>query len=193
MSKRTGNALSLGQQANWHAAVLKALPRDIDSDTALNWERNGDALTKILRKTLCPNQTVNQNPILRRLYAHRVITIADRRVEVYEMTKSADFPTIYGSLSDDLEGLWMAKPQREDFCRQHRDKIRNYGYPTYFLIKKDESKPATPDNLCVDVVGVDSDGMNVVSAPFEKGYIQSADSRPRVVVSQPLFVLHLDK
>lgn len=185
MSKRTGNTLSLGQQANWHAAVLKALPRDIDSDTALNWERNGDALTKILRETLCPNQAVNENPILRRLYAHSVITIAGRNMEVYEMTKSADFLTIFDSLGGDLEGLWVTKHQREDFCWNHRDKLRNFGYPTYFLIKKDESKPATPDNLCVDVVGVDSDGMNVVSAPFEKGYIQSADSRPRVVVPQP--------
>lgn len=49
-----GNTLSLGQQANFHAAVLKALPRDIDPDVALNWERNGKALTRALRSVLLP-------------------------------------------------------------------------------------------------------------------------------------------
>ena len=53
MSKHE-NTLSLGQQANFHAAVLKALPHDIDSDVAFGWERNGEALTKALRSVLCP-------------------------------------------------------------------------------------------------------------------------------------------
>ncbi len=49
-----GNTLSLDQQANFHAAVLKALPRDIDPDMARNWEKNGKALTKMLRGVLLP-------------------------------------------------------------------------------------------------------------------------------------------
>ena len=52
------NTLSLAQQANFHAAVLKALPRNIDADIALEWERNGDALTKVLREALVPPMTV---------------------------------------------------------------------------------------------------------------------------------------
>lgn len=76
MSKRNGNTLSLGQQANWHAAVIKALPRDIDPDTALNWERNGDALTKILREALCSPQKVARGSILRLLSGGETITIA---------------------------------------------------------------------------------------------------------------------
>lgn len=49
-----GNTLSLDQQANFHAAVLKALPRDIDPEIARNWEKNGKALTKVLRDVLLP-------------------------------------------------------------------------------------------------------------------------------------------
>ena len=54
MSKRNGNTLSLDNQANWHAAVIKALPRDIDPQITANWERNGESLTRVLRKALCP-------------------------------------------------------------------------------------------------------------------------------------------
>jgi len=49
-----GNTLSLDQQANLHAAVLKALPRDIDPDVARKWEKNGKALTEALRSVLLP-------------------------------------------------------------------------------------------------------------------------------------------
>ena len=56
-----GNTLSLDQQANFHAAVLKALPRDIDPVTARSWEKNGKALTKVLRGALClPDDTLGQ-------------------------------------------------------------------------------------------------------------------------------------
>ena len=51
---KNGNTLSLGQQANFHAAVIKALPRNIDFNIALGWEQNGKALTKVLRETLIP-------------------------------------------------------------------------------------------------------------------------------------------
>lgn len=49
-----GNTLSKDQIPNWHAAVLKALPRDIPADIALGWQNNGKALTKALRQALCP-------------------------------------------------------------------------------------------------------------------------------------------
>lgn len=46
------NTLSLGQQANFHAAVIKALPRDIHPDMALIWEKHGEALAAVLRGVL---------------------------------------------------------------------------------------------------------------------------------------------
>ena len=60
-----GNTLSLGQQANWHAALIKAAPRDIGPDVARGWEQNGEALTKVLRKALCPpSETVSEEHII---------------------------------------------------------------------------------------------------------------------------------
>ena len=50
----SGNTLSLGQQANFHAAVLKALPRNISPQDALSWEENGEKLTATLASALCP-------------------------------------------------------------------------------------------------------------------------------------------
>ncbi len=51
---RHGNTLSLDQQANFHAAVLKALPRQINPQIARDWELNGEVLTRLLRGALCP-------------------------------------------------------------------------------------------------------------------------------------------
>ncbi|CAG1021407.1 hypothetical protein MTYM_00985 [Methylococcales bacterium] len=56
-----GNTLSLGQQANFIAAVTKALPRDIDPEVARGWEQNGEALTKVLRTALCPPSQFERN------------------------------------------------------------------------------------------------------------------------------------
>lgn len=53
MSKH-GTALTVGQFAEFSAAVIKALPRDIDPDIALGWASNGKALTKVLAENLCP-------------------------------------------------------------------------------------------------------------------------------------------
>ena len=53
----SGNTLSLGQQANFHAAVIKALPRDIAPHDAFVWEQNGEKLTAALASALCPLAT----------------------------------------------------------------------------------------------------------------------------------------
>ena len=53
----SGNTLSLGQQANFHAAVIKALPRDITPSDALVWEKNGEKLSVALASALCPLAT----------------------------------------------------------------------------------------------------------------------------------------
>lgn len=50
----SGNTLSLAQQANFHAAVLKALPRNIHSMWARDWELNGELLTVALSRALLP-------------------------------------------------------------------------------------------------------------------------------------------
>lgn len=47
-----GNTLSLDQQANFHAAVLKALPRKVNPKHARAWERNARSLTRVLQRAL---------------------------------------------------------------------------------------------------------------------------------------------
>lgn len=64
-----GNPLSLGQQANFIAAVTKALPRDIEPEIARDWEQNGEALTKVLREALCPPSQFERNE-----HGHIVLT-----------------------------------------------------------------------------------------------------------------------
>jgi len=44
-----------GVYAEFQAAVIKALPRDIDQDVALGWTKNGEALARILREALTPD------------------------------------------------------------------------------------------------------------------------------------------
>jgi len=41
-----------GSYVDFQAAVLRALPRDINPDVALNWTQNGKLLARILRKVL---------------------------------------------------------------------------------------------------------------------------------------------
>lgn len=44
-----------GGYVEFQAAVLRALPRDIDADVALDWAQNGEALARVLREALTPN------------------------------------------------------------------------------------------------------------------------------------------
>ena len=53
----TEKTLSLGQQANWHAALIKAAPRNISPEAALLWEQNSDKLATALASALCPLAT----------------------------------------------------------------------------------------------------------------------------------------
>ena len=63
MSKH-GTALSVGQFTEFAAAVIKALPRDIEPDIALSWANNGKALAKVLRETLSSAEHVQAKPTL---------------------------------------------------------------------------------------------------------------------------------
>lgn len=50
-----------GGYIEFQAAVLRALPRDIDSDVALGWTQNGEALAHALREVLLPNGKTSGN------------------------------------------------------------------------------------------------------------------------------------
>lgn len=54
MSKHGTASQMSGNYIEFQAAVLRALPRDINPDIALGWTRNGEALTRTLREALIP-------------------------------------------------------------------------------------------------------------------------------------------
>ena len=109
-------------------------------------------------------------------------TTLETEVEVYEMVKNANFKDIFTSLSDDLNLLCLTQDQIIDFCKKHRSHLRQGGYGTFFLTKKDFEKPVTEDNLFVVSVRVDSFGLDVRVGHFGDAYVWDAD-RHRVVVS----------
>lgn len=106
----------------------------------------------------------------------------ETEVGVYEMVKNANFKDIFTSLSDDLNLLCLTQDQIIDFCKKHRSHLRQGGYGTFFLTKKDFKKPATEDNLFVVRVRVCSDGLRVVVSLFGRARVWGADCRHRVVV-----------
>ena len=55
MANRGTTSQVTGSYVEFQTAVLRALPRDIDSDVALGWTKNGESLARILREALTPN------------------------------------------------------------------------------------------------------------------------------------------
>ncbi len=106
----------------------------------------------------------------------------ETEIEVYEMVKDATFKEIFISLSDDLDSLCFTQSQIIDFCKKHRNHLRQDGDATLFLTKKDFGKPVTEDNLFVVYVDVDSHGLNVFVDHFDGAGVWSADDRHRLVV-----------
>ena len=106
----------------------------------------------------------------------------ETEVGVYEMAKDATFKKMFTSLSDDLDSLCLTQSQIIDFCEKHRSHLRQDGYATFFLTKKDFEKPATEDNLFVARVRVRSDGLRVDVSRFGDASVWDAGYRHRLVV-----------
>ena len=106
----------------------------------------------------------------------------ETEIEVYEMAKDATFKKMFTSLSDDLNLLCLTQNQIIDFCKKHRSHLRQDGYATFFLTKKDFGRPATEDNLFVVFVDVDSVGLHVSVGHFSGADVWGADYRHRLVV-----------
>ena len=103
------NTLSLDQEAEWHAAVIKALPRDIDTDVVRGWTKNDEALTKILRAALSAEEP-NANTII------QIDRLA--KVPYPEWVREALDPEFEhtGAITYDLTDvhLWLHDDQRDD-------------------------------------------------------------------------------
>jgi len=81
-----------------------------------------------------------------------------------------------------FHSLCFTQSQIIDFCKKHRNHLRQDGNATFFFTKKDFGKPATEDNLFVAFVYVDSDGLRVRVYHFDYAYVWDADYRLRVVI-----------
>jgi len=105
-------------------------------------------------------------------------------LDVHEMIEDANFTQIFTGLNTDLDKLVLTQAQIIRFCAKHPTWLRQEGHATFFLIKKDMSKPAIADNLFVVSVHVDSDGLRVSVHRFERARVWDAGYRHRLVVPQ---------
>lgn len=63
MTKHGTASQVTGGYAEFQAAVLQALPRDINADVAFGWMQNGKALARVLREALTPGVKTNAYPV----------------------------------------------------------------------------------------------------------------------------------
>ncbi len=101
-----------------------------------------------------------------------------RAVAVHEMReKNATFAEMFGSLGGNLDALCMEQGEIVDFCRKHRDKLRQDGYATFFLFKVERQ-------YFVAFVFVVRRKLEAFVYLFDFSDVWRADDRPRVVVPQ---------
>jgi len=148
-----------------------------------DWQQWLTEIKKFLCKEPCwvKNQIAKVNGVLRQIYADEVIMADGRIMVVHEVVENADFVAMHNSFNVRLEKLWTTKREREAFCKEQYDKLRKNGYATFFLHKKDETKPETPDNLEVAHVRVFPEGLNVCMYPFEHAREWTAKYQHRLV------------
>lgn len=106
---KNGNTLSLGQQANFHAAVLKALPRDLDPSEAHYWEMNGKSLTEVLRSALTAPYFFPE----RNRHGHIVLTITGHDISGSKEVKRVD------SLVSDLARSCFVSKRADGYDKVH--------------------------------------------------------------------------
>lgn len=99
-------------------------------------------------------------------------------VQVYKMTKDANFQQMFGSLSSDPSKLCLTQAQIIEFVEKHRNWLRTDGYATFFLFESNKK-------FFVALVCVDSDGaLRVFVHRFESSDVCDVEYRRRLVVPQ---------
>lgn len=100
-------------------------------------------------------------------------------VDVYEMTHNGSYQTLFGSLGDPRK-FCLTQGQIKEFCRSHRDLLRQEGSGTFFLFEVNAS-------LFVASVGVGAGELGVGVSHFGDDYVWGAGIRRRLVVRQQPF------
>ena len=90
MANRGTASQVTGIYIEFQAAVLRALPRDIEIDVALGWTKNGESLARILREALTPNGKSSGN----------VFSITCKWVKASELVAAGRYDWTDGSITD---------------------------------------------------------------------------------------------
>jgi hypothetical protein len=104
------------------------------------------------------------------------VSTKETPVQVYEMTKDANFKTMFGTLNEDLNKLCLTQSQIVDFCKNHKDRLHP-NWATFFLFKED-------NQYFVALVYVRSDGLGVCVFRFGRADVWGGERALRLVVPQ---------
>ncbi len=107
------------------------------------------------------------------------IDTAETKVDVHEMARDGNYQTLFGALGDPLK-LCLTQGQIEEFCRSHRDSLRQEGYGTFFLFE-------VKGELFVARVLVDDGRLVAIVDRFDRvdrDYVWGSGYRHRLVVKQ---------
>jgi hypothetical protein len=97
-------------------------------------------------------------------------------VDVHEMTRDGSYQTLFGELGDPHK-LCLTQGQIEEFCRLHRDSLRQKGYGTFFLFE-------VKGELFVAHVSAGGGRLKAFVDRFDDDSVWDAVLRHRLVVKQ---------
>lgn len=97
----------------------------------------------------------------------------EMNLAVCELTENMTFAQMFPK----PEEMSLSQEQIVDFCVNHKDKLRQDGYATFFLFKVDSE-------FFVAIVHVLSDGLNVHVRRLSLGHVWIAECRYRLVFPQ---------
>jgi hypothetical protein len=99
------------------------------------------------------------------------------RVDVLEAVMGGTFKQLFGSLGPDPRSLCLSQGQIVEFCRTHREHLRQESYGTFFLFEVD-------DDFFVAYVNVVSGELKALVRRFEYESFWRADDGCRLIVRQ---------
>ena len=106
-------------------------------------------------------------------------------IQVHEIVGDAEFLGIFKALPGTWAEKWISQDQIIQFCEKLPKWLRQEGYGTFFLTKKDENQPINEDkpedNLVVVYVLVLADGLLVRVCSLAIGHLWYGPRRHRLV------------
>jgi hypothetical protein len=103
----------------------------------------------------------------------------------YKLKMSASFKQMFTALPVGLELAWITQDQLDELCESHRDGRIVADAANFVLLKKDETKIASEDNLFVVSVRVRRNGLRALVFRFLSGAVWGGERDDRLFVPQP--------